>query len=92
MENKKQLIQYIRENPNIIFEDKLIGGDDIEFEFEAQTPDQIRSFIDDIRRKFSTIIKEYELLTYYKLHQERFFPKIEIQDKIGNIINNPSNK
>jgi Lrp/AsnC family transcriptional regulator, leucine-responsive regulatory protein len=76
LENKKQLIQYIRENPNIIFEDQLIGGYDIEFEFEAQKPEQIRIFIEDIRRKFSTIIKEYELLTYYKLHRENFFPKL----------------
>lgn len=74
-EDKQKIIQYIRMNPNIIYEDELIGGYDIEFEFEAQTPEQIRDFIEDIRRKFSNLIKEYELLTYYKLHRERFFSK-----------------
>ncbi|MBU1201609.1 MAG: Lrp/AsnC family transcriptional regulator [Nanoarchaeota archaeon] len=92
IEKKHQLIQHIRENPNIIYEDQLIGGYDIEFEFEAQTPDQIRNFIDDMRRKFSTIIKEYELLTYYRLHQERFFPKIKVQNKKDNFIDKLSNK
>lgn len=87
IEDKKKLVQYIRENPNIIFEDMLIGGYDVEFEFEAQSSHQIRTFIEDIRRKFSTIIKEYELLTYYKMHQERFFPKIEFMNKKKKDIN-----
>jgi len=73
-EKIKQLKQYIQQNPNIIYYDEVLGGYDIEIEAQIENENKLRELIEEIRERFSNIIKDYEILHYYKEHRLRFFP------------------
>ncbi len=75
-EKIKQIKQYIRQNPNIIYHDEVLGGYDIEIEVQIENENKLRELIEDIRERFSNIIKDYEILHYYKEHRLRFFPSL----------------
>ena len=73
-EKIKQFKQYIHQNPNIIYQDEVLGGYDFEIEIQVENEDKLRELIEEVREKFSDIIKDYEILHYYKEHRLRFFP------------------
>ncbi|MBI4980589.1 Lrp/AsnC family transcriptional regulator [Candidatus Woesearchaeota archaeon] len=75
-EKIKQLKQYIQQNPNIIYHDEVLGGYDIEIEIQIENEHKLRELIENIRERFSDIIKDYEVLHYYKEHRLRFFPSL----------------
>jgi len=75
-EKNKQLKQYIKQNPYIIFEDTVLGGYDIEIEIQIENEDNLRDLVEDLREKFSDIIKYYETLYYFKEYRLRFFPSL----------------
>jgi DNA-binding Lrp family transcriptional regulator len=75
-EKIKQFKQYIQQNPNIIYNDEVLGGYDIEIEIQIENENKLRELIEDIRERFSNIIKDYEVLYYYKEHRLRFFPSL----------------
>lgn len=75
-EKIKKIKQYIEQNPNIIFEDSVLGGYDLEIEVQVKNEDELRKLIGEIRSKFSDIIKDYEILHYYKEYRLRFFPSL----------------
>src|SRR3989338_2008632 len=75
-EKNKQLKQYIKQNPYIIFEDTVLGGYDIEIEIQIENEDKLRDLVEDLREKFSDIIKYYETLYYFKEYRLRFFPSL----------------
>jgi Lrp/AsnC family leucine-responsive transcriptional regulator len=75
-EKIKQFKQYIQQNPNIIYHDEVLGGYDIEIEIQIENENRLRELIEDIRKRFSNIIKDYEVLHYYKEHRLRFFPSL----------------
>lgn len=70
----EQLKQYILQHPNIIYSDEVLGGYDIEIEVQVENEDKLREFIDDFREQFSPIIKDYQILHYFKEYKLRFFP------------------
>ena len=65
---------YLKQNPNVIYEDEVLGGDDIEIEIQINNSQELRGIIDEIRLKFSDIIKDYKILEYYKERKYLFFP------------------
>ena len=73
-EKIKQLKQYVQQNQNIIFYDEVLGGYDIEIEVQIEDEERLRELINEIRERFSSIIKDYEILHYYKEYRLRFFP------------------
>jgi DNA-binding Lrp family transcriptional regulator len=75
-EKIKRLKQEIKQNPNIIFEDIVLGGYDFEFEVQIENEDKLRELLENIRVEFSDIIKDYEIMHYYKEYRLRFFPDV----------------
>jgi Lrp/AsnC family transcriptional regulator, leucine-responsive regulatory protein len=75
-ENIKKIKQYIKENPNIIYHDEVLGGHDLEIEIQVENEDKLRELIEEIKSKFFNIIKEYEILYYFKEYKLRFFPSV----------------
>ena len=75
-EKIKRFKQYIQENPNIIYYDEVLGGYDIEIEVQIENENKLRELIEEIRERFSNIIKDYEVLHYFKEHRLRFFPSL----------------
>jgi len=65
---------FVNEHPNIIFDHFVIGGDDLEIELEVKNHDELRKIIDELREKFSDIIKDHSVMQYYQEHKNVFFP------------------
>lgn len=70
----KRIKEFIQKHPNIIYEDKVLGGYDIEIEVQIENEEKLRALIDEIRKNFSEIIKDYEILHYFKEYRLRFYP------------------
>ena len=68
--------QFIHYHPNIIYYDKVLGGYDMEIEVQVENDQKLRALIEDMRKHFASIIKDYEVLHYYKEYRLRFFPVI----------------
>lgn len=73
-EKKGHFKSYVESNPNIIYEDEVLGGDDFEIEIQVENIQKLKELINEIRAKFSGIIKGYSLLEYYKEHKYLFLP------------------
>ena len=73
-EKSKELENYIQDNPYIIYHDRVLGGYDIELEVQIEDENKMREFIDKLNEKFSRIIKDHDILRYYKEYRLRFFP------------------
>ena len=65
---------YVKSHPNIIYDNEVLGGDDLEIEIQTATLQHFREIVDDIKKQFSDIIKDYKYMTFYKEHKYLFFP------------------
>jgi len=73
--DKKDLFnQYIFQHPNIVYNNEIIGGDDFEIEVQTKDLKEFRNIIEEIKKNFSSIIKDYKYMLYYKEHKSTFFP------------------
>jgi Lrp/AsnC family leucine-responsive transcriptional regulator len=75
-EQIKKLQMYISQLTQVIYEDTVTGGYDIELEVEVQSSQHLRNLVKQIRNRFSPLIADIEVLQYYEQHFERYFPKI----------------
>ena len=72
-EEVKKLQNYLRQHKNVVYEDQMLGGYDLEFELQFKNNRELREFIDKLRQKFSSLLKDYEILHYYKEYKLKFF-------------------
>lgn len=73
-EKEKQFRSYLRQNPNVTYDNEVLGGDDIEIEVQLQTIQDLRNFLEEIKNQFADIIRNYKYLLFYKEHKFLFFP------------------
>jgi Lrp/AsnC family transcriptional regulator, leucine-responsive regulatory protein len=73
-EEIKKLQSFLRESKNVVYEDIMLGGFDLEFELQFKNTEELREFINEMKQKHSHIIKDYEILHYFKEHRLRFYP------------------
>ncbi len=73
-EKEKEFRMYIKQHPNIIYDNEVLGGDDIEIEIQVKSLNALRLIIEEIKLRFSDIIKNYKYMLYYKEHKFLFFP------------------
>ncbi len=73
-EREKKFRAFVKQHPNIIYDNEVLGGDDFEIEIQIGTLPEFRAVIDDLKKQFSDIIKEYKHITIYKEHKFVFFP------------------
>lgn len=57
------LAEFARQHPNVVYEDRTIGGSDFEFDIEVQDIDELYAIIESIKRTFPGIVRTYQ---YYK--------------------------
>ncbi len=74
-QREKQFRNFIKHHPNIIYDNEVLGGDDIEIEIQVKSLTDLRKIIDIIKKQFSDIIKEYKHMAFYKEHKFVFFPQ-----------------
>ena len=73
-QKERQFKQYIKQHPNIVYDNEVLGGDDIEIEVQVPSPQEFRKFCEEIKREFVEIIKGYNYMLFYQEHKFVFFP------------------
>lgn len=65
---------FVKTHPNIIYDDEVLGGDDFEIEVQVQNTGTLRKILEDIKTSFSSILKEYKIMQFYKEHKYVLLP------------------
>ncbi|MCD4666287.1 Lrp/AsnC family transcriptional regulator [archaeon] len=63
------LIKYLEQNKNLIHHVKVLGNWDLEPEFEVYSEREFDKILEDIKDKFSDIVKKIETITILKEHK-----------------------
>ena len=71
---EKEFRSFIKLNPNIIYDNEVLGGDDIEIEIQVKTIQDLRNLLGKIKKQFAEIIKNHKYMVFYKEHKYLFFP------------------
>ena len=76
LDGKKDLgiRNFIKKHPNIIYDNEVIGGDDIELDIQVKSLEDLRIIIAEIKKNFSNIVKDYKYYLFYKEHKHLFLP------------------
>ncbi|MFH1452267.1 MAG: Lrp/AsnC family transcriptional regulator [archaeon] len=69
---------FVKNHPNIIYDDEVLGGDDFEIEVQLKGTEELRKLIENIKEKFANMIKEYKTMIYYKEHKYLLLPVKDI--------------
>ena len=77
-DNKKKIRAHIKQHPNIIYDNEVLGGDDVEIEIQTRTIQELRNIMNDIRKRFSNTIKTMKHMTFTKEHKYVFYPVIDL--------------
>ena len=73
-EKDKKFRSFVKANPNIVYNDVVLGGDDYEIELQVKNLDELRNTLDKIYQEFAGIIREHKVMQYYKEHKFLLFP------------------
>lgn len=71
----KQLQSFAKQHPNILFEDRTIGGSDFEFDAELKNYDEFYGLIEEIKRKFPGLVRTYKYYKARKIYKYVYFPE-----------------
>lgn len=77
LEKKKEFISYIHQHPNTIYMTELVGGADIETEFQVKNNKEFYNQIKEIRSRFGDIIRNYEFMQYTKEYKFTYLPEMK---------------
>ena len=73
-EAEKQIKQYVAQHRKATQMLKLIGSWDLEIEFEVENEDELYSILTDLRKKFSSIIRDFDILRVTENYKYDYFP------------------
>jgi DNA-binding Lrp family transcriptional regulator len=73
---RSQIIQYIKQNPNLIRIDKSIGVSDLELEFLVPNHDYFYKIMNELLHRFQDNIKNYQYLYTSSYCDMKYLPKI----------------
>jgi len=73
-ERESELISYLRSMKNSIWIIKFIGKSDLEFEMLVKNREEFFFIVQELREKFSNIIRNYDSFTIYEEPISRFVP------------------
>jgi len=76
-EKEKQFRSFVKQHPNIVYDNEVLGGEDFEIEVQLKGIQEFRRFVDELKERFYDIIKEYSYFVFYKEHKFVFFPVLE---------------
>jgi DNA-binding Lrp family transcriptional regulator len=71
----KDFQSFAKIHPNIVFEDRTIGGSDFEFDVELKSHDEFHELINEFKRKFPGLIRDYSYYRAKKIHKYVYFPE-----------------
>lgn len=74
--NKLSAIQeFARRHPNVVYEDRTIGGADVEFDLEVRGEDELYEFVEAIKKQFPGIIRSFNYYHAIKVYKTSYMPE-----------------
>jgi len=70
-----EILKFANSHPNIVYAYEVIGGADLELEFEVNSYEQFREVLNEVRERFSKVIRSYEHFLFFKEHKISYMPK-----------------
>lgn len=74
--NYQKLLTYFKAHPNIIWATKFIGFYDLSCEMEVKDVEEFRIILDDLKIKFSDLIKKHESLLIFEETVMNYLPNL----------------
>jgi len=75
-EKKKSIVNYIHQHPNTVHMTELVGGADLEAEFQVKTNEEFYAHVQELRLKFGDIIRDYEFMQYTQEYKFTYLPEM----------------
>ena len=75
-EKKNTILSYLHIHPNTIYTTELVGGDDIETEFQVKSNEEFYQYVKELRSKFWDIIRDYEFMQYTNEYKFTYLPEM----------------
>jgi DNA-binding Lrp family transcriptional regulator len=73
---RKAIMEYVKNNPNLVFIGTSAGVSDLELEPDLKDSDQIHYMLEDINLKFPGAIRKYEYISIQQVHKYRWMPEL----------------
>jgi Lrp/AsnC family leucine-responsive transcriptional regulator len=73
-QTEKQIKQYVASHKKATQFLKLIGSWDLEIEFETENEDELYKILTDIRKRFSNVIRDFDILIITETYKYNYFP------------------
>ena len=73
-ESEDKIKSYISQHKNATQFLKLIGSWDLEIEFETEDEDELYKILNDVRQKFSEIIRDFYIIRIIETRKYNYFP------------------
>ena len=71
---EKEIKSYVTQHKKATQFLKLIGSWDLEIEFETEDEDELYKFLTDIRKRFSNVIRDFDILRITETYKYDYFP------------------
>ena len=68
------MIEYLKQNPSVIYVTESVGFGDLEFEINVRNSAELHEHINKLRVEFGELIKEYEICMNYSQEQVNYLP------------------
>jgi DNA-binding Lrp family transcriptional regulator len=76
IEKMNQIVSYFHKHPNSIHMTELVGGSDLEIEFQVKNNSDFYKLIYEIRSKFGDIIRDYQFMQYTDEYKFTYLPEM----------------
>ena len=73
---ERRIKRFLLEHPNIVYDNEILGGHDIEIEVQVPSLNDLREVLDKMKEEFSGTIKNYTYMLFYKEHKYVFYPDV----------------
>ena len=73
---RKNIINYIKYNPNLMFISTSAGFSDLELEFHLENADKVNHVMEEISSKFPGAIRNYDYISANRFYKVRLIPEI----------------
>jgi len=74
---KKTILEYIHHHAHTVYTTELVGGADIETEFQVQSNEELHKYLKDLRMQFGDIIRDYEFMEYTQEYKFTYLPEMK---------------
>lgn len=75
-EKKKSIVTYIHQHPNTVHMTELVGGADLETEFQVRTNEEFYHHVENLRLNFGDIIRDYHFMQYTQEFKFTYLPEL----------------